>query len=267
MEDAVKQEGIRIGVKYGLASKWTGFVAVDEQKPNEKVDKNEKAKVELQELYEGECLDSLESNVCYALSSRPPPPMPSPSKIRRMAAAPTSVAIASVCSDQSTPGGVFFGGSRDEMRKQSPAFGMSARLSGQSDSRVKAKAAGFGGFGFFSKKQESRTSLRPQASSGVFFQRARVSEGQSDEVAEEAATDLPSAPNTQPLTDEEKLHNIIMQQSSSGMFPPNVTLARQLGFDNINTVKDKLPAALKGVSIEVWITILVCVFLETEIGK
>ena len=37
LEDAVKQEGIHIGVKYGLASKWTGFVAVDEQKPDEKV--------------------------------------------------------------------------------------------------------------------------------------------------------------------------------------------------------------------------------------
>ena len=192
--------------------------------------------------------------------------MPSP-KARRMNAAPTSVGVASFCAEQSTPGGALFGGSGDEMKQQSTAYGAAASLGGRSDGGVKAKVAGFGGLRLLSKKLGSHTSLPSQAAPGGFVNRARVSEKSSHGGAEEVRADALSSPTIQPLTDEQKLHNIIIQQSSSGMFQSNVALVRQLGFDSINTVKDKIPPALESVSIEVWVTILVCVFLEKKLAS
>jgi hypothetical protein len=58
-----------------------------------------------------------------------------------------------------------------------------------------------------------------------------------------------------------------MQQSSSGMFPSNATLAHHLGFDSVAIVKDKLPAALKSISVDIWMTVLVCVFLEAKLAS
>jgi hypothetical protein len=77
------------------------------------------------------------------------------------------------------------------------------------------------------------------------------------------------APGSAPpaLTDEEKLHEIIMQQASSGAFPSNVALARHIGFSSIVAVNNKLPQALNAVSVEIWMTVLICAYLELKLAS
>lgn len=45
----------------------------------------------------------------------------------------------------------------------------------------------------------------------------------------------------------------------------SLDLVRHLGLDSIKAIKDKLPDALRTVSDEIWITVLVCVFLEMKL--
>ena len=75
------------------------------------------------------------------------------------------------------------------------------------------------------------------------------------------------APGARGVTDEDKLHQIVMLQSSSGMFPSTAALAHHLGFESIVSINAKLPTALKSVSAELWMTALVCVYLETKLAK
>jgi hypothetical protein len=77
----------------------------------------------------------------------------------------------------------------------------------------------------------------------------------------------PSSPAPAALTDEQRLHEIVVQQSSSGVFPVSLELARHLGLDSIKAIKDKLPDALSTVSDEIWMTVLVCVFLEAKLAS
>ena len=49
------------------------------------------------------------------------------------------------------------------------------------------------------------------------------------------------------------------------MFPSTVALARHLGFESIVSLNAKWPTPLKSVSAEIWITTLVCVYLETKL--
>ena len=72
------------------------------------------------------------------------------------------------------------------------------------------------------------------------------------------------APVTSNTPDEEKLHQIVMLQSSSGMFPSTLALAHQIGFHSLISLNANLPAALN-VSAEIWMTALVCVFLEKKL--
>ena len=65
-------------------------------------------------------------------------------------------------------------------------------------------------------------------------------------------------------TDEGKLHQIVMQQAVSGAFPSNASLAMELGFASVKTLAAKLPSTLK-VSQDVWMTVLICVFLENKL--
>ena len=76
------------------------------------------------------------------------------------------------------------------------------------------------------------------------------------------------APVSAPITDEDKLHQIIMEQSSSGAFPWNVALARHLKIVGADADKLQLPEGFSNVSNigEVWMTILVCVFLESKLA-
>jgi hypothetical protein len=68
-------------------------------------------------------------------------------------------------------------------------------------------------------------------------------------------------------TDEETLHAIIMQQQSSGAFPWNATLASQIGFTAVTAVKEKIPLNFQNISPEVWMTALVCMFLEKKLAS
>jgi hypothetical protein len=154
LDDAVKREGIRVGVNYGLTSKWTVFVAVDEKNPDEIVCRNTFKNVD----------------------------------------------------------------------EQSPRY----------KSRYR-----------FHSPKIPLVSTRPCCTRGV---------SGNDTDSEESSDD-----------DEQKLQDIIRHQLCSGMFEWSDTLRCRLGFDSIGAVKDKLPPALENVSIDVWITILVCVFLEKKL--
>jgi hypothetical protein len=68
------------------------------------------------------------------------------------------------------------------------------------------------------------------------------------------------------VTDEEKLHEIVMQQSSFGTFPPCAILASLIGFSSVAEINEKLPQTMKAVSPEIWTTVLVCVFLEKRLA-
>jgi len=86
-------------------------------------------------------------------------------------------------------------------------------------------------------------------------------------VDSDVANVMAPAPGARGVTDEDKLHQIVMLQSSSGMFPSTAALAHHLGFESIVSINAKLPTALKSVSAELWMTALVCVYLETKLAK
>ena len=69
--------------------------------------------------------------------------------------------------------------------------------------------------------------------------------------------------STSPL-EEDTARKIVLHVSAVGKFPPTDTMSRLIGFADITDVTEKLPQALKAVSKEVAMTVLVCVFLETK---
>lgn len=71
LKEAVKEEGIRIGVKYGLASQWTGFVAVDEvarENPNDQSQGTLPVAMVERNEYISFCLDSSQAAAQSATS-------------------------------------------------------------------------------------------------------------------------------------------------------------------------------------------------------
>jgi Vault protein inter-alpha-trypsin domain/von Willebrand factor type A domain len=76
LKEVVKEEGIRIGVKYGLASEWTGFVAVDELTRESLNDKNQGAAMVDTGEYIPYCSGSLQTMVqstAFSSASASPP--------------------------------------------------------------------------------------------------------------------------------------------------------------------------------------------------
>lgn len=264
LEEAVKQEGIRVGVKYGLASKWTGFVAVDEQKADEKTDENTdemRNQYPHQEVYargESFYVGSVESNTSFG-DCGPVPPAPRFSRSRSQSR--KSIHCATVATS-----GSFLSGSPESESVQE----MSYCALDQSRAPIKARRAAFSAssvFGMFSKSgpksssyaASATTSPPPPGACSVDYSHVK---GKAIGIA--AGARPVSA--TPALSNEQKLHEIVMQQSSSGMFPSNVTLAHCMDFDSVTVIKDKLPAALKTVLVDIWMTVLVCVFLELKLA-
>jgi hypothetical protein len=71
-----------------------------------------------------------------------------------------------------------------------------------------------------------------------------------------------------PQSDVGKVHEIIMQQYSSGAFPANLILANILGFSTVNAFMKSLPRDLSGVAdAELWMTVMVCLYLEIKLSK
>src|SRR5271170_946251 len=57
--DAVTQEGVRIGVKWDLASKWTSFVAVDEAKPDARLAEDRQCRLATKDSIEAKSLSAI----------------------------------------------------------------------------------------------------------------------------------------------------------------------------------------------------------------
>jgi von Willebrand factor A domain-containing protein 5 len=227
LPNAIKQEGIRIGVTYNLASKWTSFVAVDEHEKDmaasdEKSDSDSDSDSIVE--FSGDFLSaysvnprrgsfdngffrlsaSSQSGTMRERSAASPPPAPRSSFL--------SLSINSVMPySTATPAD----GTRTTRRECSNVAGDR----GGGGSRIKAKTA------------DGRVSVA--------------------------------------LTDEQRLHEIIMHQSSSGAFSPNIALASHTGFSDFDAVSENLPLVLKEVvnKHEIWMTALVCVYLEKKMTK
>lgn len=181
----------------------------------------------------------------------------------------------------------------NSLRSRSAGFGSSTGTTfGSSRSETNAASSGFGASGFGSVGS-SGPALSPLSDSGmrsfgVFKARKTTQSGfaapappparapsspfqpvcNAIQYLEPAAADVSSSPpGIRVTTDEEKLHQIVMLQSSSGMFPSSLALARQLGFETLIVLNAKLPVTLGSVAAEVWMTALACAFLETKLPK
>jgi len=162
LPDAVKHEGIRIGVKYCLVSKWTGFVAVDEFHDSDDL---------------GGIVDDEIQQEGWRSRSR---------------------------------------GIVDEILQDGYRSGSGLRLRSGPDG---PQLHGMSAAGKFAK-------LEPK------------------------------------LSDEQRLHQIIMHQSSSGAFPSNTALARLLHLPDIPSI----PVNIRGIPAEIWMTVIVCVFFERKLA-
>jgi hypothetical protein len=60
-----------------------------------------------------------------------------------------------------------------------------------------------------------------------------------------------------------------MHQFSSGAFPPSIALASHIGLSDFDVVNKNLPLVLTDVvnKLEIWMTALVCVYLEKKMTK
>lgn len=303
LTDAVAQEGIRIGVKWGLASKWTSFVAVNEQNPEIKlvadghlsadnmikrgeglVHGSTSPRLKAKEIGGGVGDRRFAESGYYraiSLNSTPaPPPQYQTTGFGSTFAVNENNSLASRSAACGSSTLTTFGSSRSATKAASSGFG----------------ASGFGSFGSFGSSGSSGSSgpaLSPPSGSrmrsfGVFKARKTIQTGfaapapppararsspfqpvcNAIEYLEPAVADISgSAPGVRVTTDEEKLHQIVMLQSSSGMFPSSVALARQLGFKTLVVLNAKLPVTLGSVAAEVWMTALACAFLETNLPK
>jgi von Willebrand factor A domain-containing protein 5 len=343
LSDAVKTEGTRVALKYNLASKWTGFVAVDEnpkQRESEGSAPRDKKEVESEE---DDWVDGDEVVECEKAGFAPPPPptllskcsvhhsrlppppatQPRPQQLtnapptgsgavfRGRAAPPRKASMAQSLSldrfSESAERSQALGGMAGLMHQGVPRqeklsahdsvdvlllgarADMTSSVPGAASTRdsvptnrsyvTKEKKSGGGAlFGSFlgavsgrSDKSHSPKSRAPPSPKPV--------EPVVKDVKEESTRFMPSeqteysasmddyrdAPAA--LSDEDVLHEIVMQQSSSGAFPSNAILAKRLGFSDVNAVNDKLPQTLKSTSAGLWITVLICVFLEYKLSR
>jgi hypothetical protein len=286
LPDAIKQEGIRIGLEYGLASKWTSFVAVDEESSKE----TPKRSMSKEETDDDE--DGFEGAYRSNLSSAPVPPIPR-SSLRQLSLQFDMTHLESCVSGERV----------DDLVDKSQALSSSSNLyymtaskpsfASGAMSQVSKAVSGVGsilGRGGAERSMRARGLAAPpppptaapkakKASSlgGMFGSKGKMERDTGGLESYRVTTQSAAAPlsarggppssSSTNLTDEEKLHEIIMQQASSGAFPSNAVLARHIGFAGVDAVNDKLPQALKAFSVEIWMTILVCVYLEQKLAS
>jgi von Willebrand factor A domain-containing protein 5 len=297
LEDAVKQEGIRIGVKYGLASKWTGFVAVDETKPNKPEPTPQQESTRGTDMVHGlgsfnyECAIEEDSRdrflsapggfapqhtgfPSFFAGSAPHPPAP----MARMG----GVNLSSITAKSDT-----LSASNQALRGKPKSLSSSGGFGGFGAVGGLARSIGsaFGGSGRQQEKSVSSGMVVPTSTAPPPPPAARApvrkrssskkmgkeeSAGDDDEdmafgLFEERAP--PAKPAKVALSDEDKVFEIVMQQSSSGAFPSTLKLVQQMGFTSIADADAKRPATLKNIAAEVWMTALVCMFLEKKLAS
>ena len=267
--DAVKQEGIRIGVTYHLASRWTGFVAVDEEK------------------YEQYSLDGMKVDESPVTLQSYPGPGSGMSQSRLIGGG-------GPLQSSKGWGAVRYSRVSMDLSPMVPPQQQVSPMDPQTTSFFGAAPLGFGASK--QRQQQSRaaplpskklgaTSLFPSLGAGppssqtkhtssLFTLFRSTSAGKPGGSAFSSNHDEEKAQSFKPeriltLTDEDKVHEIIMQQSSNGMFPLNANLAILVGLSN-STIHEKLPQGLLKESEDqenVWMTVLVCVFLDQKLGS
>lgn len=245
LADAVKAEGTRIALKYNLASKWTAFVAVDES-ANTAFQSDAEAPPRMMEDtlecadYDLECFSVLPKTAMQSPSYSavpPPPPAPLPAvNAFRIQAQRTGAAAPRRKSAAPGSWGASFGVPSSSLGSLGPFGGFGSGRDSSKAKKVRAESR------FMSYEPDPR-SYEPTISDHSF------------NLAKEAV-----------MTDEDKLHAIVRQQTSNGAFPANATLAQQIGFKSLKDVIDKLPTEFKSIPSEIWMTVLVCVFLEVKLS-
>lgn len=280
LQDAVKAEGIRIGVKYGLASKWTSFVAVDEESKM-KIDEKNPASGDDEEDDDLQVYGLEYGLESFSVSASGATPKPAARMRRGMACSfspPSGAAVAvqergeSLDSFTSTSVNL----SMDSSSFRSHSKGMPRAGGGP----VQLAKRAFGGIGSLlpgaSRDKDSKKSApapppppASQPAPASKLRKAKMSPSFSYESCisrDESIPQLEERGLAQGAADEDKLHAIIMQQSSSGAFPSNATLASYIGFTSVTAVKEKTPHNLQNITSDVWMTALVCMFLEKKLA-
>lgn len=268
LADAVVQEGIRIGVKYSLASKWTSFVAVDEQSQSaHDQDATETPAMEPAKPRPGIALSALQmqpqallASITGASSGRAQPKFKKSTstgfaKQKCDSESEEEMAVEMAESDVVFPSPTSYGVMHAAAAPPPPPPQPAAPFLG-----VKRFVGGvFQAARKSSRKEESEKSY---SASCIPSTMSPVPTG----APPGALADMAAADDKEATTDEGKLHEIVIQQESSGAFPANTKLARRLGFDNTGVVAAKLPPALNNkVSQAIWMTVLICVFLENKL--
>jgi hypothetical protein len=78
----------------------------------------------------------------------------------------------------------------------------------------------------------------------------------------------PGQRGSMPHYEKPNLQEILLQQSSTGAFPSNIDVVRNLGFGSVTALVQIIPPWLNDVSckVEVWIT-AVCAFLANKLAN
>jgi hypothetical protein len=261
LSNAIKQEGIRIGVTYNLASKWTSFVAVDEHDKDtavsdEKTDSDSDSFIELSMDFPSQA--PRHDNGIYSFGASSPPRTMRLLSASSSTPAPRSSLLGSINSampwSRTIPA--------DETKTKKRECSNSAGDRGGTGSRIRAKQAELvgGGFGYSSSGGDIRSAGNSSSNS--------VAPG-SNPSAADSGFDSGFGGVSVALTDEQRLHQIIMHQFSSGAFPPSIALASHIGLSDFDVVNKNLPLVLTDVvnKLEIWMTALVCVYLEKKMTK
>jgi hypothetical protein len=237
LSDAVKQEGIRIALKYNLGSQWTSFVAVDQESNHQNIIESHSEEAEEGNI--GELC--LLADFSAATQSAP------------ISWRPLSVQVDAVS----------LGGATRSLKSHSLLATSSRAVKSASTGQTKYKRVkrALGGIPFMVGSAIGASAPAPSPAQPHSASSPAVRTKGINERLEVSG----SSDNGFISDDERKLHDIIMQQSSSGAFPSNLIIARRMGFDSLEVVIQKLPQELKSISVEIWITVLVCVFLEKKL--
>ena len=261
LPDAVKQEGIRIGVKYNLASQWTSFVAVDENKVRLKRSAAEQLNADHDDgaVYEEKLHERYSDDESFGIAVPSPPPTVQYSALSLSEPLQVSTGRSKAASKvKKTVGGRIAGLAGTVFGSSAPAPRRLAAPPAPPAAPAAAAPVPTPGGAYISADSFAPLDARRR---------------QSDHSKERLVAPQPTTVNISSeasrktaLSDEEKLHAIVVEQSSSGAFPSDNSLAKSIGFDTVAAVKDKLPRELKTVSLEIWMTVLVCVFLEKKLA-
>jgi Vault protein inter-alpha-trypsin domain/von Willebrand factor type A domain len=249
LADAVKKEGIRIGVAHNLASRWTAFVAVDEENQSVVTDDSRR-----------------EPQRDVPISFKPSSPfVGSPVFTGSFPSVPTGSPSAGISNPFSTPSAHHaftpFGAVQSAPGARSGigvfgAFGATAT----SSKKPKESWSAFGSSAFGSSNDSKSSSSGFGSSSPL----AQLSIGRYQPPP-------PPAVVSQGSQDEQNFRFIVAHQTSVGLFPPINSLIQRLGFDSLDAALVTLPQHLKKlgnqVSLDVWITALVCAFLEQKLPQ